>query len=127
MPDISDWQKGGVRYANLKTVVPAFLAPEKVDLFFVGVRGGGRGRLLNPFTPLQREYVIVATPAGVRVLKLKLPGVFRASVKSIVFEGGADEVSWDGRRMYVGDVSYAPISFHDEDAEEVGRLLGAIP
>lgn len=66
---ISDWQKGGLRYAKLKRVVPEFLAPVRLDAFFVAVRSrGGRFRLFNPFTPLQREYVIAATNENAIVL-----------------------------------------------------------
>jgi hypothetical protein len=121
----SDWQKGGIRYAKLKEVVPAYLAPEEVQAFFVAVRRGGKGRLFNPFTPFEREFVIAATPDGVRVLKLKLPGVFRASVKSMVFQGDGEVVSWDDERLTVAGASYRPISFHAEDAEEVARLLAS--
>jgi len=119
---VGEWQKGGIRYAKLKEVVPGYLAPEKVEAFFVAVRGAGKGRLFNPLTPLQREFVIAATPAGARVLELKLPGVFRASIKCEV-STGVDGVSWDGERMVVGGTSYSPVSFHAEDAEEVVRLL----
>jgi len=121
----SDWQKGGIRYAQLKEVVPDHLSPEEIQAFFVAVRGSGKGRLFNPFTPFEREFVIAATPDGVRVLKLKLPGVFRASVKSTVFQGGGEAVSWDGERLTVAGAPYRPISFHTEDAEEVARLLAS--
>jgi hypothetical protein len=63
-----------------------------------------------------------ATPTGVRILKLKLPGVFRASIKGEE-SAGEGEVSWDGERMILGGTSYRPVSFHAEDAEEVARLL----
>jgi hypothetical protein len=119
----SDWQKGGIRYAKLKEVVPGYLAPEEVEGFFVAVRGVGKRRLFNPFTPFEREFVIAATPDGVRVLKLKLPGVFRASVRSMVFQGGGEAVSWDGERLHIAGTPYRPISFHAEGAEEVARLL----
>jgi hypothetical protein len=121
--DTSDWQKGGIRYAKLKEIVPAYLAPEKVEAFFVAVRGARRGRLLNPFTPLHREFVVAATPTGVKVLRLKLPGVFRASIKSTVFEGHGEAVSWNGKQMVVDGVAYKPISFHTEDAQDVARLV----
>lgn len=125
MAEPSDWQKGGIRYAKLKKIVPDYLAPEVVQAFFVAVRGAGKGRLFNPFTPFVREFVIAVTPDGIRVLQLKLPGVFRASIKHQVFEGTGGVVSWNGERMVIDGTSYRPISFHAEDAEKVAVMLTA--
>jgi hypothetical protein len=124
-PTISDWQKGGMRYAKLTKIVPEFLAPEQVQAFFVGVKGGGRFRLINPFSPLQREYVIAATTEYLVVLRLRRPGVFRASVADVVYRVKSKEadLQWENGELTVGNVSYRPISFHGEDAEEVARLI----
>lgn len=117
---ISEWQKGGVRYAKLKQIVPTYLAPASLRIFFVAVRHhGGTTRLLNPFTPLQREYVVAATDHGISVLWLKRPGVFRASIGGVEYAGSAQEanVHWQGDSLMVGGISYEPIAFHKEDAE----------
>jgi hypothetical protein len=125
---ISDWQKGGLRYAKLKKTVPEFLAPVRVDAFFVAVRRrGGRFRLFNPLTPFQREYVIAATNDGVFVLKLRRPGVFRASISGICLRGAADrlQASLEDGKVVLGSTSYQPIAFHQPDAERVVELLRA--
>lgn len=123
---VSDWQKGGLRYVKLKQVVPEFLAPTQVLAFFVAVRShGGLFRLINPFTPFQREFVIVATSDGLAVLKLRRPGVFRASIAGIGYQGSADDAgaSWHDGKFIVHGTSYQPIAFHREDAEQVAELL----
>lgn len=120
----SDWQKGGVRYAKLKVVVPEYLAPAEVLAFFVAVRRGSSLRLINPFSPLQREYVIAATTTGVSVLRLRRPGVFRASIGETVAAGvvAPENVAWKDGRMTICGVAYQPISFHGPDAEAVAKL-----
>ncbi|HET7510326.1 MAG TPA: hypothetical protein VFJ65_08780 [Solirubrobacterales bacterium] len=123
---ISEWQKGGLRYLKLKNIIPDFLAPAQVTTFFVGVRGvGGKSRLINPFTPFQREYVIAAIDGEVVVIRLKLPGVFRAAIDSVIFRGspGEGNLQWDGSRLRISGVSYQPISFHEEDAARLVELL----
>ncbi len=122
---ISDWQKGGLRYTKLAERVPEFLAPAMVHAFFVGVRSrGGLFRLINPFTVLQREYVIAATTDGIVVLKLRRPGVFRATIASKVYEGSGEDPgpAWDGGTFEVGGTAYQPIAFHSDDAERVAEL-----
>lgn len=122
----TDWQKGGLRYLKLKEIVPDFLAPAEVRGFFVAVRRhGGMFRLLNPFSPLQREYVIAATTEGAIVLRLRRPGVFRASIAQAVYRAPAEEatVGWREGRILIGGVEYEPIAFHQEDAERVAGLL----
>lgn len=118
----SEWQKGGLRYAKLKQIVPAYVAPDPVRVFFVAVRsGGGSVRLINPFTPLQREFVFVATPSEMLVLSLKRPGVFRANIKRVEYQAQIEDVALqmqDGR-LLLDDASYQPIAFHNEDAEEL--------
>lgn len=83
-------------------------------------------RLANPFTPFQRAYVIAATTDGIVVLKLRLPGVFRASISGVVYEApkGSAKVQWQEGRLIVDGVTYAPIAFHQEDAERVVALVG---
>lgn len=128
-PGTSVWEKGGLRYQKLKKLVPAFLAPADVEAFFVGVRGrGGMPRLANPFTPLQREYVIAATSDGVVVLRLRLPGVFRASIAGVAHWAPRDgaNVQWQDGQLIVDGDSYGPIAFHEEDAERVAALLGSL-
>lgn len=123
---VSEWQKGGLRYQKLKEVIPDFLAPTQVQAFFVAVRShGGPFRLINPFTPLQREFVIAATPEGVVVLKLRRPGVFRASIAGIVHRASTDEAdaTWSEGWFVVGGTRYQPIAFHREDAEQVAQLV----
>ncbi len=123
---VSDWQKGGLRYLKLKELVPDFLAPAQIRGFFVAVRNhGGKFRLFNPFTPLQREYVIAATTDGVAVLRLRRPGVFRASIADVLYQASAEQagVDWHDGRFAVGGVKYQPIAFHQEDAERVARML----
>lgn len=124
---MSDWQKGGVRYAKLKRIVPEYLSPRKVDAFFVGVNsGGGKARLANPFTPFQREYVLIASSGRLVVLALRRPGVFRASIKGIVFDGSPDEAElrWRDGTLFANKMPYEPISFHEEDAQTVAKELG---
>lgn len=123
---LSDWKKGGLRYAKLQELVPAFLSPAHVHVFFVAVRSrGGRVRLLNPFTPLQREYVIAATSDGIAVLKLRRPGVFRASIAGLVYQAPAEhaDIEWRDGSFTVGETTYQPIAFHREDAERVVQNL----
>jgi hypothetical protein len=124
---IDEWQKGGIRFAKLKRIVPEYLDPRKVDAFFVAVNsGGGKSRLVNPFTPFQREYVVAACSGRVVVLALRRPGVFRASIKGTVFDGspeGAD-VQWRDGTLFVNKLPYEPISFHEEDAQAVAEALG---
>jgi len=116
----NDWQKGGLRYAKLKQIIPSFTSPADTEVFFVGVRRkGGAFRLINPFSPLQREYAIAATPDEVLVLRLKRPGVFRAAIKNLEYRDRLDtaDLRWKDGRLYVADVAYQPIAFHDEDAK----------
>jgi hypothetical protein len=123
---VSDWKKGGLRYQKLQEKVPAFLAPTQLLGFFVAVRKrGGKARLLNPFTPFQREYVIAATNDGVAVLRLRRPGVFRASIAETVYQAPAREadVDWRDGKFVVGRTKYQPIAFHQEDAERVAQML----
>jgi hypothetical protein len=123
---ISDWQRGGVRYLKLKEIVPEFLKPSPVQKFFVAVRGhGGLFRLINPLSPLQREYVIALTDDELVVLRLRRPGVFRASIARVDYRTSLDEaaVEWRDGIFAVGHVAYHPIAFHNEDAEEVVQLL----
>lgn len=123
---ISDWQRGGIRYLKLKEIVPEFLKPAEVQAFFIAVRShGGIFRLINPFTPMQREYVIAATDDGVVVLQLRRPGVFRASIAGVVYRASADEATakWQDGKFAVGGVAYHPIAFHHEDAERVAELF----
>ena len=122
----SEWQKGGLRYAKLKEIVPAYLAPAEVLAFFVGVRSaGGRFRLINPFTPLQREYVLAATTDGLAILRLRRPGVFRASIRDTLYESQPPiKIAWEDGKVVVDDKrAYVPIAFHQEDAERVVALL----
>jgi hypothetical protein len=122
----SDWLKGGLRYAKLKNAVPDYLAPEPVDAFFIAVAGRGRlPRLLNPFSPLQREYVVAVTAEKVIVLRLKLPGVFRATIDKVVYEARREDVAirWDNDKVVLGNTDYWPISFHGDDAEELVSLV----
>ena len=122
---VTDWQKGGLRYAKLTKIVPEFLAPDPVRAFFVGVKGSGRFRLVNPFSPLQREYVIAATADELVVLRLRRPGVFRASIAGVAYRAKSEEIDlqWENGELVVDDVSYRPVSFHGEDAEQVARLV----
>lgn len=123
---MSDWKKGGLRYLKLKELVPAFLAPAEVQVFFVAVRRhGGKIRLVNPLTPFQREFVIAATTDGVAVLRMRRPGVFRASIAGVVCLASANDadVKWHNGRLSVCGVHYQPIAFHREDAERVAQLL----
>lgn len=122
----TDGLKGGLRYAKLKTVVPDYLSPEPVEAFFVAVTGRGHlPRLLNPFSPLQREYVVAATPERIFVLKLKRPGVFRASIGGVVYEARREiaDCKWTDDRLVVDGVDYWPISFHGEDAEALASMI----
>jgi len=121
----SDWQTGGLRYAKLKEVIPAYLAPAEVLAFFVAVKGaGGRLRLVNPFTPLQREYVLAATTNGLTILRLRRPGVFRASIRDSIYESREPaDVRWTDGRVSVDGEMYAPIAFHSEAAEQVVSIL----
>jgi len=122
----SDWQKGGLRYAKLQGLVPEFLKPASVCMFFVGVRSqGGSFRLFNPLSPLQKEYVVAATDDGIAILWLRRPGVFRASIGGIVYKSHDKEanVQWDDGKLLVAGVAYEPIAFHDEDAEGLARLV----
>jgi len=123
----SDWQKGGFRYAKLKGIVPAYLAPAEVLAFFVAVKGaGGQLRLVSPFTPLQREYVLAATTNGLTILRLRRPGVFRASIRDSIYESREPaDVRWTDGRVSVGGETYAPIAFHSEDAEQVMSIFKA--
>lgn len=123
---VSEWQKGGLRYAKLKEIVPAYLAPAEVLAFFVGVRSaGGAFRLINPFTPLQREYVLAATTNGLAILSLRRPGVFRASIAETVYKvQQPSAITWeDGKVLVDGAFAYMPIAFHQEDAKQVVELL----
>jgi hypothetical protein len=123
---ISDWKKGGLRYAKLQELVPAFLSPAHVSVFFVAVKGwGGKTRLLNPLTPFQREYVIALTAEEIAVLKLRRPGVFRASIAGTVYQAprGQVDVKWRNGKFTVDGRTYQPIAFHHEDAERVAREL----
>lgn len=125
-PTSNDWLKGGLRYAKLKSVIPAYLSPEPVEAFFVAVAGRGHlPRLLNPFSPLQREYVVAATPEKVFVLKLKRPGVFRASIGGVNHEAHREAVDckWVDDKFVLDGVDYWPISFHGEDAEALVSLI----
>ncbi|MET0558902.1 MAG: hypothetical protein ABW065_09570 [Solirubrobacterales bacterium] len=120
------WQKGGLRYAKLQRIVPDFFAPEKALAFFVGVKSrGGETRLLNPFTPFQREYVIAVTADELAVLRLRLPGVFRASIAGVDYRSPRANLAfeWKDGRLSLGHVSYAPISFHGQDAEQLVEIL----
>jgi hypothetical protein len=120
---ISDWQKGGLRYTKLTERVPEFLAPATAHAFFVAVRNrGGLFRLVNPFTVLQREYVIAATTDGIVVLKLRRPGVFRATIAGKVYEGPGEDVAWHDGTFEVAGSGYQPIAFHSDDAERVAEL-----
>ena len=124
---VSDWQKGGVRNAKLKRIVPEYLSPRDVDAFFVAVNsGGGRARLVNPFTPFQREYAVVASSGRLVILALRRPGVFRASIRGIVFDGSPNDGSlqWQEGTLFVNKMPYEPISFHEEDAQAVREALG---
>jgi|GEM_PF-2410693 len=124
---LSEWQRGGVRYAKLKRIVPEYLDPREVDAFFVAVNsGGGSARLVNPFTPFQREYVLVASSGQLVILALRRPGVFRASIKGVVFDRSPDEaeLQWRDGTLFVDKMPYEPISFHDEDARAVAGELG---
>ena len=127
-PATSDWQRGGIRYAKLKEVVPEFLAPGSVHGFIVAVRqGGGRLRLFNPLSPLQREFVVAVTDQGVVVLWLRRPGVFRPSIGGIVYKASKQEaeVRWSDGKLVVAKVAYQPIAFHSDDAEALARIASA--
>lgn len=121
---VSDWQKGGLRYAKLKEIVPEYLSPAEVLAFFVAVTSaGGSTRLVNPLSPLQREYVLAATTRGLVILRLRRPGVFRASIRDTIYEGhDPSAVRWDGSKFVVDGRPYVPIAFHREDAERVAKL-----
>ncbi len=126
MAAVSDWQKGGLRYSKLQEIVPEFLEPARVHAFFVAVRSHGRRfRLVNPFTPLQREYVIAATDDGVVVLRLRKPGVFRASIAGVLYQASVAEagVEWRDGGFVVGGTQNQPITFDSQDAERVAQLL----
>jgi hypothetical protein len=121
----SDWSKGGLRYSKLKAIVPEYLAPEPVEAFIVAVAGRRRlPRLLNPFSPFQREYVIASTPGKVVVLRLKRPGVFRAAIDKISYETQRESaaIRWDAGKVVLAGTDYWPISFHGEDAKELVAL-----
>lgn len=123
---VSEWQKGGLRYAKLKEIVPAYLAPAEVLAFFVGVRSaGGTFRLINPFTPLQQEFVLAATTDGLSILRLRRPGVFRASIRDVSYNRRPPiDITWeDGKVVVDGESTYAPIAFHHEDAKRVVAIL----
>jgi len=125
---ITDWQKGGVRYAKLRRIVLSFLAPERVDQFFIAVKGrGGAALLFDPFVTLKREYVVVLAGDEVVVLRLKRPGVFRAAVAGVESRVSRAQVDakWRDGKLFLDGVGYHPIAFHHEDAEEVAGLLGA--
>lgn len=122
---VSEWQKGGIRYSRLRGSVPEYLAPEHVRIFFVGVQHrGGLFRLLTPFAPLQREYVVAVTEEKVVVLWLRRPGVFRACIGGVAYEGSPQQadVRWQAGELAVAGTSYKPINFHHEDAEELARM-----
>lgn len=124
---VSEWQKGGIRYAKLKRIVPEFLAPDPLRVFIVAVRRrGGLFRLFNPLNFLQREYVVAATDTKIVVLWLRRPGVFRASIGGIAYEGSSRQtnVGWRAGKLTVNDISYEPIAFHRQDAEELVRIVG---
>lgn len=121
----SDWLKGGLRYAKLKGSVPEYLAPEPVEAFFVAVAGRGRlPRLLNPLSPFQREYVIATTSGKVVVLRLKRPGVFRATIDKVSYETRREgaSIEWDAGKVVLAGTEYWPISFHGDDAKELVAL-----
>lgn len=107
-------------------IVPEYLEPASLLSFCAVVRRRGRPfRLVDPLTPLQREYVVAATDKGVTVLWLRRPGVFRANVGGILYEGQFDraDVSWtDDDKLSIAGVAFEPIAFHRQDAEEVARL-----
>lgn len=126
---VSEWQKGGLRYAKLREIVPAYLAPDEVSAFFIGVRAaGGTFRLINPFTPLQREYVLAVTTDGLTILSLRRPGVFRASIRGTLYKKQPPiDIRWDDGKVVVdGKLSYVPIAFHHEDAQRVVALLRSL-
>lgn len=121
----SDWLKGGLRYAKLKDVVPEYLAPESVEAFFVAVAGRGRlPRILNPLSPLQREYVIAITTGKVVVLRLKRPGIFRATIDKVFYEASREDaaIEWDAGKVAIAGTEFWPISFHEDDAKELVAL-----
>lgn len=120
----TDWQKGALRYAKLKRVVPEFLAPAPVRSFFVSVRSNGRFRLLNPLSPLQREFVVAVTDDEVVILTLRRPGVFRASIAGVAYRSKLAQanVGWRDGKCDVDGVNYRPISYHDEDARNLVDL-----
>jgi hypothetical protein len=127
---VDDWQRGGLRYLKLKEIVPEFLKPALVREFFVAVRSrGGMFRLINPFSPLQREYVIAVTNDEVVVLSLRRPGVFRASIAGIYYRVPIAEadIQWADGKFVVGGRTYHPVAFHDQDAEKLAELASRSP
>jgi len=82
-------------------------------------------RLLNPLSPLQREYVVAVTAEKVVVLKLKRPGVFRASVDGVIYRADRRKVAakMENGKVVLDEADYWPISFHGEDAEALVRLI----
>jgi len=86
-------------------------------------------RLINPFSPLQREYVIAATNDEIVVLRLRRPGVFRASIAGIHYRVPISEadIKWADDKFEVGGHAYQPIAFHDQDAGKVAGLASHRP
>lgn len=121
---MDDWLKGGTRYRKLKERVSDYLAPSRVQAFFVGIqRHSGRFQLFNPLVIFRPEYVIAVTTDKVLVLRLRRPAVYRASIAEIEHEEPRDiaNVAWSGRDLIVGGANYRPIPFHRGDAEDVAR------
>jgi len=125
--DFQTWKTGGVRQVGLESAVPAFLAPSRLDAFFVATE---KRRVfpvssLNPFVLFRREYVVAVTDSSLVVLRLKLPAIFRAAVAGIEEEHGRESLryDWDGRKFQVDGNDYFPIPFHQEYAERTVAAL----
>jgi hypothetical protein len=82
-------------------------------------------RLLNPFSPFQREYVVAVTAGKVFVLKLKRPGVFRTSIGGVIYDANREDVAakLENGKVVLGEAGYWPISFHGDDAEALVSLI----
>lgn len=119
-----EWKKGGLQYRMLKQRVPEYLSPVQVHDFAVAVRTPARfPELLNPLSPMKREYVIALTSKGVSVLALRRPGVFSWKISDTEYEASHEDASvvWDNDKLVIGGVTYFPISFHKKDAKRIAE------